>query len=601
MDGRIIMMINAEVWDLTPLVPSTKFDALKKQMKQAFNAAEKLAKEYKGKIGTLSPKELKTFLEKMQDQYLKREGAFKYANLSYNANSLDADAKKAADLGRRMSSKIGQLLAFTEIELAKLVETQPELIDNPELAEYKHALEMAIRRAPHILSEEEEQLIIQKDQFGINQWYQLRGDWLSTRMFEIEIEGEKKEMPFTQIHALFHDPDRDIRKAAKSIVWTGLGNDEIIWASGVRALIGDHVEMSKKRKWPTPRTQSLIDNDVDAETIDALMKTVDSHSSLFQRYLKFKAKLMDLAKLGEWDVVAPLPNMPERTFTWKEARQMTIDTYKEFDADLARNVQEMFDKRRIDAEIREGKRQGAFCASWLAGKSAFILMSYNGKLSEVFTLVHENGHAVHDYLMTAKQKPINTDIGMCIAEVGSIFGELLLTDKLIKEAKTEDEKIEVLVRVLDEFGQSVFQVSARYFFEMDMYAAYERGEYLDGETISKYWVKGRDRMFGDAVEWLPESKWEWTFKGHYYIPRFRLYNYPYVFASLFVFALYRLYKEQGKDFAPKLKRLLSAGSTSSPRVLASELGFDISKEEFWILGMKQAEAFINQLEALIKN
>jgi oligoendopeptidase F len=136
---------------------------------------------------------------------------------------------------------------------------------------------------------------------------------------------------------------------------------------------------------------------------------------------------------------------------------------------------------------------------------------------------------------------------------------------------------------------------------MDMYAAFERGEYLDGETISKYWVKGRDQMFGDAVEWLPESKWEWTFKGHYYIPRFRLYNYPYVFANLFVFALYRLYKEQGKAFVPKLKRILSAGSTTSPRELAAEIGFDISKEDFWALGMKQAEEFLTQLEALIKD
>lgn len=599
--GRTIMTIKGESWDLGPMVSSTKLDSLKRQMEKAVQDAEILASKYKGKIGKLNPKELLEFLEKTQDQYLKREGAFKYAYLAYQANSLDEDAKQTADLARRMGSKIGQLLAFTEIELAQLVAAKPELIENPELAEYKHALEKAARTAPHMLSEELEQLIIQKDQFGINSWQQLHGDWLSTRMFEIEIEGELKQMPFTQIHALFEDPDRDVRKAAKSIIWTGLSKDQILWASAVRAIIGDHIETSKKRNWPSPRTQSLIDNDVDDETIDALINTVDNHTALYQKYLRLKAKIMNLPKLGEWDVVAPLPNMPERSFTWKEARQMAIDTYHGFDTDLAKIVVEMFDKRRIDGDVREGKRQGAFCASWVAGKSAFILMSYNGKLGEVFTLVHENGHAVHDYLMTAKHKPINMDIGSCIAEVGSIFGELLLTDKLIAEAKTKDEKLEVLAKVLDEFGQTVFQVSARYFFEMDMYAAFERGEYLDGETISKYWVKGRDRMFGDAVEWLPESKWEWTFKGHYYIPRYRLYNYPYVFANLFVYALYQLYKEQGQDFVPKLKRLLSAGSTSSPRELAAELGFDISKEDFWELGMKQAEEFITQLEALLKD
>ncbi len=595
------MTVKSDAWNLGPLVPSTKLDKLKAQMDQAVKDSTKFANEYKGKINTLTPTELKEFLEKFQDLYLKSEGVFLYSDLSYEANSLDEDAKQAADYQRRMESKIGQLLAFRDIELTQLLAAKPELIENPELAEYKHALEKTLRRAPYVLSEVEEQLFIQKDQFGINSWQQLYSDWLTTRIFEIEIDGELKQMPFTQIHALFEDPDRNVRKAAKSIIWTNLGKDEILWSSAIRAIIGDHVEVSKKRKWPSPRTQSLIANDMDPETIDALVTSVDNHTSLFQRYLRMKAKLMDLPVLGEWDVVAPLPNMPERTFNWTEAQEIAVDTYQGFDPDLAQIVQDMFEKRRIDGEVRKGKRQGAFCASWVEGKSAFILMSFNGKLGEVFTLVHENGHAVHSQLMSSHLKPMNMRIGSCMAEIGSIFGELLLTDKLIAEAKTKEEKIEILVRVLDEFGQTVFQVSARYFFEQDLYAAFERGEYLDGETISKYWLKGRDQMFGDAVDWLPESKWEWTFKGHYYIPRYRFYNYPYVFANLFVFALYRLYKEQGKAFVPKLKRILSAGGTSSSRELAAELGFDITTEEFWALGMTQAEEFITKLEELLKD
>ncbi len=595
------MTIKGETWDLSPMVPSTKLDALKALMDECVQDAEQIASEYKGKVTSLTAKELKTFLERNQELFLKREGVLKYPRLSYSANSLDPEIKQAADLARRKSMTLAQILAFTEIEVSQLIEAKPDLINNPELAEYKHALEIAKRRAPHMLSDIEEQLIIQKDRFGIDSWSQLQGDWLSTRTYEIEIEGKTKIMPYGEIISLYEHPNRDVRKAAKQIVWTGLSQDEIMWASALRAIVGDHIATSKKRNWPTPRTQSFIDNDVDAETIDVLMSTVANNVPLFRRYLRAKAKVMGLPKLGEWDVVAPLPNMPDRKFTWKDARKISIDTYEGFDPELAKIVQDMFDKQRIDGEVRNGKRSGAFFSSWQSGNSGFILLSYNGRLGEVFTLVHENGHAVHSVLMSTNQKPINTDIGMCIAEVGSIFGELLLVDKLIAEAKTKEEKLEVLAKVLDEFGIAVFQVSARYFFEMDLYDAFERGEYLDGETISKYWVKGRDKIFGDVIEWLPESIWEWTFKVHYYIPRFRLYNYPYVFANLFVFALYRLYKEQGKDFVPKLRRLLSAGSTHSPRELAAELGFDISTTQFWNLGMKQAEEFINEFEALAKD
>lgn len=88
-------------------------------------------------------------------------------------------------------------------------------------------------------------------------------------------------------------------------------------------------------------------------------------------------------------------------------------------------------------------------------------------------------------------------------------------------------------------------------------------------------------------------------KVHYYIANYRFYNYPYVFAQLFVFALYRLYKEQGKSFIPKLKTLLAAGATKSPRELASELGFDITKATFWEKGIAQAKQFIDMLEKTI--
>lgn len=594
------MKITGEAWDLSPLVPSTKLEDLKTQMDEFVKEAEKIAEEYKGKITSLNVTELKELIERMEDLFLNRQGAFKYGGLSYSANSLDSDAKQAADLSRRVGMKISQLLAFTDIEISQLVESKPELISNPVLSEYKHALEKAKRRAPYMLSDSEEQLIIQKDRFGINSWSQLQGDWLSTRTYEIEINGESKLMPYSEIISLYEHPNREVRKAAKDVVWTGLSQDEILWASGIRAICGDHFEMSKKRSWPNPRTQSLIVNDVDDDTIDALMTSVVNHVTLYQRYLQTKANIMGLSKLGEWDVVGPLPNMPERKITWKEARQISIDTYKGFDSELAQIVQDMFDNKRIDGEVRKGKRSGAFFSSWQKGKTGYILTSYNGILGDVFTLVHENGHAVHGTLMYREQKPENTDVSYCMAEIGSIFGELLLADKLIAEANTKEEKIEVLAKVLDEFGMTVFQVSARYFFETDLYEAFERGEYLDGETISKYWVKGRDKIYGDVIEWLPNSKWEWTFKAHYYIPNFRYYNYPYVFANVFVFALYRLYKEQGKDFVPKLRRLLSAGSSLSPRDLAAELGFDITSTDFWALGMKQAEEFITELETLTK-
>jgi oligoendopeptidase F len=584
------------IWDLSQMVENTAPASIQKKLESMVAEVERVRAKYHGKIGGLDAKGVLELLE-MKDAYtLKFEGVVKYCRLMYSANSTDDVAKQLNDAARRAYMKVGQALAFIDIELGKLLAQNPSLVTEPVLAEYKHYLERILRRVPHMLSETEERLIIMKDKNGINAWEMLQSDWLSTRTFDIEIEGKMKTLPYGEIIGFYQSPDRDLRKQANQIVYENLGKDEIVWASAIRSVCEDHMQICKIRKYPAPMTQSLIANDVDQQIIESLMNTIKKNVGLYQRYLRLKAKLMGLDKLANYDVVAPLPNAPEMDYAWRESRKEVVDAYMGFDDGIGGWVDEMFERRHIDGEIRKGKSSGAFCSSWLAGKSAYILQSFNKKMGDVYTQAHELGHAIHAYLGSRAQKPSNYEIGSCIAETGSIFGELLLTERLLSKTKTKEEKQAILANVLDEFGMAAFQVSARVFFEQSMYDTIKRGKFLDGETVAKLWVAARDKIYGDSVDWLGVMKWEWTMKVHYYIANYRFYNYPYVYAQLFVFALYRLYKEEGESFVPKLKRLLAAGSSKSPRELAAELGFDITDERFWEKGMKQAEEFIDMLE-----
>jgi len=205
--------------------------------------------------------------------------------------------------------------------------------------------------------------------------------------------------------------------------------------------------------------------------------------------------------------------------------------------------------------------------------------------------------AVHAYLGSRAQKPSNFEIGSCIAECGSVFGELLLTERLLSQAKTREERQAVLVKVLDGFGGAVFRISVRFFFEKSVYDAIKNGEFLSSETVSGLYTVARDIIFGKSVDWPDATELEWATSIHYNYRRF--YSYPYTFAQLFVFALYKLYKEQGREFVPKMKSLLAAGSSKSPTELAAELGFDIGEENFWMKGIKQAEEFIEMLEVIL--
>ena len=594
------MIKEGMVWDLSQLVGNADPASVQKKLESMVAEAKEARNKYHGKIMSLDAKGLLELLEMKDSLTLKFEGAVRYCILMYNANSTDELAKQLHDAARRALMKVEQTLAFIEIELGKLLAEKSSLVTDPTLAEYKHYLERVLRRMPHMLSETEEQLIIAKDKNGIKAWEMLQSDWLSTKTFDIEIKGEKKTLPYGQIIGFYQSPDRKLRKQSNQIVYDGLGKDDIVWASALRAVCEDHMQMCELRKYQTPITQSLIDNDVNQQAIDSLMKTIEKNASLYRRFLGLKAKLMGLDRLANYDIMAPLPSAPEMNYGWNEAREEVVDAYNEFDEQVGGWVNEMYEKRHIDGEIRKGKTSGAFCSPWLAGKSAYILQSFNARMSDVFTQAHELGHAVHDYLASRAQKPSNCEVGSCIAETGSIFGELLLTERLLKKAKTKEEKQAILTTMLDEFGMTTFQVSARVFFEQSMYDAIKRGQFLDGETIAKLWSAARDKIYGDFVEWLDVMKWEWTMKPHYYMANYRFYNYPYVFAQLFVFALYKLYKEQGKSFVPKLKGLLAAGSTKSPHELSNELGFNITDETFWEKGIKQAEEFIDILEETLR-
>ena len=592
-------MSEAMRWDLSQLVASTEPDWIVKRLEEVVRQAGGWRERYQGKIESLDPKGILELLEEKDKFSLDIEGILQYCALRYAADTTNLVSQQLHNAARKAGTKIGQQLAFMDVEMGKLLASNPDIVEASSLAEYKHYLERTLKAIPHLLSETEERLVMAKDQNGVYSWSQLQGDWLSTRTFQLTVDGKERVLPYGEIIGYYQHQYRALRRQANKVVYQDLSKDEIVWSSAIRAICSDHLHMCEWRKYPSPMTQSLIANDIEQGAIDALMRTMMKNVDLYRRYLRLKAKLMKLPKLGNWDVVAPLPSTPNKAYSWDESRKLIVSAYSYFDQQFGEWVDEMYQKRHIDAEVRKGKESGAFCSTWFGGRSAFILQSFNGTMNDVYTQAHELGHGVHAYLGSRAQKPSNYEIGSCIAECGSIFGELLLTDGLLKAAKSDAERQAVLATIMDEFGMAAFQVTARYFFERSMYETIQAGKFLDGETISKLWVTARDSIYGDAMEWLPEMKWEWTMKMHYYIPNYRFYNYPYVFAQLFVFSLYRLYKEEGASFVPKLRRLLSAGSSQSPTQLAKEIGFDIYTDEFWQKGMEQAREFIDQLEKTI--
>ncbi len=586
-------------WDLTELFSNITDPKINYVIDEAKQLAARFEKSYKGKISKLTTNELLTCIKTLEKFQTKFSDITLFSSLSFASNMILPETQSLYDRIKKLKASIGKQLTFFELELGALLKNKSQLITDPVLDNYSHKLERIHRDIKHQLSEVEEQLIIEKDQFGIYGWKELQSKWLNTKKFEVKVLGEKNKLSYAKANGFLTHPDRETRKSANKSIYESLGKDGEIFSSALRNICNDWINNCKRRKYKSPMESSLISNDTNQQIINNLLTTIEKNSKIYRKYLKLKAKLMNLPKLENYDIVAPLPHLHEQKYTYKQAKNLIIKACNQFDTQYTTSVKEMFSKNHIDAEPRYGKRNGAFCASYYNGKSAYILMSFNENLNDVFTLAHELGHATHDWYASRNQTILNTEIPSITAEIASIFGELLLSDLLLEEAKTDAEKKAILCMVLDGAGMTTFQVTARVWFEQALYNSIKESEFLDYKTICNHWIIARNRIYKDSVTWLPEMEAEWTMKPHYYMPNYRFYNYPYVYAQMFVYSLYDHYKEEGKIFVPKLKKALSAGSSLSPLEIGKIFDFNIKTPEFWSKGIRLIERFIHDLQKII--
>ena len=175
-------------WDLSQLVEFDDPGYIEERLTAAVKAAEEMKLKYRGKIQSFGAKETFDMLEALNEYELQYEGPINYSRLMYTADMANEVAKRLYDKFRNSYALLNQELAFMEIELGELLSKNPEILNDPILAEYKHSLEKIQRRIPHMLSESEEQVIIAKDKNGIRAWSMLQGDWLATRTYDIEID-----------------------------------------------------------------------------------------------------------------------------------------------------------------------------------------------------------------------------------------------------------------------------------------------------------------------------------------------------------------------------------------------------------------------------
>jgi oligoendopeptidase F len=582
-------------WDLGDLFSSHDDPGVDATLRDCHERARAFAEAHRGTVvGGPSPAHLLAAIRELEALHtdLSRVGAF--ADLLYAGDTTQPEVRDLKEKVELAATGIGNLLLFFELEWMDLPDDAAErLLADPSLAGYRHYLLRLRQYRPHRLSEPEEQLLNERDNTGRLALARLFTELTTGLRFPLERDGKTETLTMSEVLALVHHQERDLRRRAYETLFDVLSTHELVLTSVYETLIQDHLTMDRLRRFPHPMAARHLDNEIDQEAVEQMMAVTEANYGIAQAYFRLKAKLLRLPRLALFDQYAPVSDaLPVCPFD--RARDTILEAFGAFSAGFREIAQQFFARRWIDAEVRPGKRGGAFCASPAPALHPYVLCNYTDNLRDVITVAHELGHGLHGWL-ARKQTPFNYDTPLTTAETASVFGEFLVFDHLVRVQEDPRVQLALICGKIEDTCATVFRQNVLTRFEQMVFEQRRKGR-LAAEAVCRAWLEANGRYYGDAVEMTDGYRWGWSYIPHFIHTRF--YCYSYVFGELLVLSLYRQYKEEGAAFAPRYIGLLEAGGSDSPESLLKALGVDFHDSAFWQKGFDEIRGLVGRAEEL---
>ncbi len=585
------------VWDLSDLFASHDDPRIGAALESVRERAEAFAQRYRGTIhipgGPMASHLLEALqvLESIEDAMSR---VATYANLLYASDSLRPEYQDLQQRIEQWLTGVRNYLLFFDLEWLDLEESAAtRLIADPLLAGYRHYLAHGWRYRPHKLSEPEERIVNEKDNTGRRAFGRLFTELVSSLSFPIERDGTVQELTMSELLSLLHRPDRSLRARAMETLFEVLARNELVLTLTYDALIQDHLTMDRLRRFPDPMAERHLSNEIDHQAVEQMMEVTEANYQIAQDYFRLKAKLLGLDRIALFDQYAPVDGeLPPCTF--EEARSVILESFGALSPRFSEIARDFFTRGWIDAEVRKGKRGGAFCASPSPAVHPYILCNYTDTLRDVMTVAHELGHGLHGVL-ASKQTPFNYDPPLITCETASVFAEFLVFDQMLARSRDPRVQLALLCGKIEDACATVFRQNVLTRFEQAVFAARGRAR-LTSETLTEAWLASNGRYYGDAVEITPGYRLGWSYIPHFIHTRF--YCYSYVFGQLLVLSLYRMYKEEGPSFIPRYVEFLEAGDSDTPEVLLRPLGVDFRDRRFWQKGFDEIRGLVDQAKTL---
>lgn len=558
-------------WDLSSIFPDD----------QAFLAALEKAKELPERftslqgIATRSAADLLSFLRLDDEADLL---IMKLVNYAERKSDEDMREARYQDLSSQVMTIYVQISSASSWFTSELIALSDETLEGyfaaePDLELYRRCLEVLRHNKDHVLSPAEEKLLASAgDMAGqAGTIFSLLNDADLTFEDALDATGARHPVTHGSYVPLMMSTDRVLRESAYRSLYKSFGQFRNTFAATLAAQNKKQLFYSQARRYDSPLEQSLSANEVPVEVYTTLIETVHENLGALHDYIALRKKILAVDELRFSDLYVPIVEDIDLTYTYEQACELILAALEPMGPEYLALVKRGLDERWIDVYETPGKRSGAYSAGG-AGMHPVILMNFQGKLDDVFTLIHEMGHSIHTYLSCENQPTRYSDYVIFVAEVASTCNEALLTRYLLDHAADEKQRAYFLNHFLEQFRATLYRQTMFAEFELEVSKMAQKGVGITADALCSTYRALNEAYFGPEITVDDEIALEWARIPHFYY-EFYVYQYATGFAA--AIALSQRILSEGEPARDAYLSFLKSGSSKPPIELLRDAGVDM--------------------------
>ncbi len=582
-------------WDLSEIY--TDKEAWEKDITCIKELSERIATS-EGKLASSSASLLEA-LRSLEEMYIRISCVSNYAmclsdedtgNTAHQAMSAKAE-NITADAVAKISFIDPELLAIPEDTFEKFYAECPELL------KYKYYINEALRLKDHTLSSDKELLMALSAESlsaSANTFGLLNNADMSFPSIKDE-NGEEATLSNGRFVGFLLSPDREVRRNAFTTYYNEYNKLLNTYASLYNGHVKGLIFNARARQYKSTLEAAVIPNDVTPSVYTNLIKAVNENADALHSYVSLRKELLGVDELHMYDIYVPMLKDFTKEVSFDEAKETALKALAPLGDDYVSVIKEGFENRWIDVYENKGKRGGAYETA-AYGHHPFVLLNFDNKFDDMFTLVHEMGHAMHSYYSDKANPYFESQYKIFVAEVASTCNELLLLYYLLDNSDDPAEKRYLLNHYLDMFKGTLFRQTQFAEFEMLTNEMAEKGESLNKDNLSNLYLDINKKYYGPDIVSDKEIAWEWARIPHFY---YNFYVYQYATSFSASVAIVNMIRTEGAAAVERFRRFLASGCTKPPVELLKDVGVDLETAAPFVSAINAMRDAIDELKKLI--